>query len=155
MKLLLFVSYLSCSGLLVFLCGRFYPRKWIFENNFPFNSFFFEKEGEIYNRIKIKAWKNRWPDASKIFHKIFGRFYPKKQIERANVNKIPVLIKESCIAEATHFFAIILGLLGANILKGIGVYAIWILWTIWNIPPILIQRYNRPRLKRALKRAIK
>ena len=49
------LSFLLVLGIAVFLAGRFFPRRWIFEDSFPFNSFAFEKEGNIYNRIKKKS----------------------------------------------------------------------------------------------------
>lgn len=151
MKAVLCFSYLVIMGISIFLCGRFFPRKWIFENAFPYKSFAFEKNGTVYEKVNIKKWKTKWPDASKIFHGFFGEFYPKKQIEGKNLEKIQVLIKETCIAESTHFMAIILGLFSIKIWFNIGGFMIWLAWLGWNLPPILIQRYNRPRLKNILK----
>ncbi len=141
--------YLAVMGIIVFLLGRFFPRKWILEDCFPFNDFTFEKKGTIYEKIKIRKWKNKWPDASKTFNCVLGKFYPKKQIDKMDLSKSAVLIKESCIAEATHAIVIFFGLLSLRIWRGIGGGVVCVLWTAWNVPPIIIQRYNRPRLKRA------
>lgn len=43
------------------------------------------------------------------------------------------------------------GLFSIKIWFNIGGFMIWLAWLGWNLPPILIQRYNRPRLKNILK----
>lgn len=152
MKFLLYFCYLLCMGILVFLIGRFFPRRLIFENKFPFKNFSFEKEGAIYEKLKVRKWKTKWPDGSKIFHGIFGKLYPEKRIEEKSVSKIKTLIKETCVAESTHFAVIILGLFCPYAWQDIPAFILWLIWALWNIPPIIIQRYNRPRLKKVLKK---
>lgn len=142
------VIYLAVTSVTIFLCGRFYPRKWIFEDSFPYKSFSFEKEGSVYDKIKIRRWKTKWPDASMVFYRLFPKHYPKKRIENGNVEKIPVLIKESCVAETTHVIASILGFGCIYIWRGAGGIIMSVLYLIPNIPPVIIQRYNRPRLKK-------
>ena len=66
MKFLYCILYLIISGVIIFLIGRIYPRKWINENKFPFKSFKFEKEGKFYNKLRINKWKTKLPDASVI-----------------------------------------------------------------------------------------
>lgn len=159
MKLLHCLIYLVAMGVAVFLVGRVFPRKWIHENAFPFNSLPFEKQGEFYNRFHIRKWKTKWPDASVIYHKIFGKLmgklYPQKRLDEVSSNKIELLIKESCVAESTHVVATILGTYCFGIWQGIGGVVVWTLWALWHLPPILIQRYNRPRLKKALQKILR
>lgn len=147
--------YLATISIIVFLIGRFFPRKWIFENSFPFRSFAFEKDGKLYEKIGIRQWKTRWPDASMILHGLFPKHYPKKRLESNNVEKIPVLIKESCVAETTHAITSVLGFVCIAIWRGVGGIIISIVYFLANIPPIIIQRYNRPRLKKSLRLAEK
>lgn len=144
------VIYLAVTSISIFLCGRFYPRKWIFEDSFPYRSFSFEKEGAVYEKIKIRKWKTKWPDASMVFYRLFPKHYPKKRLENGNVEKIPVLIKESCIAETTHVIASILGFGCIYVWRGVGGVIMSFLYLLPNIPPILIQRYNRPRFKKLM-----
>ena len=145
MNLLNCVLFILVSGVIIFFIGRIFPRKWILENKFPFKSFKWEQSGKIYERLKIKKWKTRLPDASLIIGKFFPKFLPKKRIDGANKEKVSVLIKESCVAESTHFLSAIVGLYCAKLWKfwGAIVSAIWL---AWNTLFILIQRYNRPRL---------
>ena len=46
--------YLLLISVFIYVIGRIYPRKYIFENAFPFNSFAFERQGKIYDKINIK-----------------------------------------------------------------------------------------------------
>ena len=145
MSLLNCILYIVISGIIIFFIGRFFPRKWIKEDRFPFKSFKWEKAGKIYERLKIKKWKTKLPDASLIIGRFFPKFLPKKRIEGAKKEKVSVLIKESCIAESTHFFSAIIGLYCAKLWRFWGAI-ISALWLTWNTLFILIQRYNRPRL---------
>ncbi|MBE5749233.1 MAG: glycosyl-4,4'-diaponeurosporenoate acyltransferase [Clostridiales bacterium] len=140
--------YLISISLIIYVIGRIYPRKWIKENSFPFKSFKFEKHGKIYDKLKIKKWKTKLPDFSLIMHKIISKI-PKKRIENTQNANLKILIKETCIAEATHFFAMIFGFLCVKIWYKFGII-ISTVFAALNVPFILIQRYNRPRLIRAL-----
>ena len=40
--------YLIVITITIFLIGRFFPRRWIFESKFPFRSYNIEKDGKIY-----------------------------------------------------------------------------------------------------------
>ena len=144
------VVYLLIISVSVYFFGRIFPRKWINEEAFPFCEFAFEKGGKIYNKIHIKEWKTKLPDASLIMGKIFPKFVPTKRMDGNSKNKIPVLIKETCVAEGTHFLVALFGFYCHKIWRGGGGLIVGILFFILNLPFILIQRYNRPRLKRAL-----
>lgn len=139
--------YLLISGICVFLLGRIFPRKWITENSFPFKSFSFEKNGKIYEKIGIKRWKTKLPDASLILYRFIPKLMPKKRLKVGEKEKISVLVKETCVAETTHFLAAVMGLYCAKIWRGGGLI-LSLLYFIWNLPFVLIQRYNRPRLMR-------
>ena len=145
MNLLNCLLFLIVSGIAVFFIGRIFPRKWIFENKFPFESFRWEHGGKIYDKIKIKKWKTKLPDASLIIGRFFPKFLPKKRIEGETKEKISILIKESCIAESTHFLSAIIGLYCAKLWRFWGAI-VSAIWAIWNTLFIFIQRYNRPRL---------
>lgn len=144
MQLLRTIHYILCTSVVVFILGRVYPRKWIFENRFPFKSFRFEKDGRIYNKINIMKWKTKLPDASVIITKIIPCFMPRKRLDQNN--QIPILIKETCIAEITHVLAAILGFGCVFIWEGVGGWIVSIAFLLFNIPFIIIQRFNRPRL---------
>ena len=144
MQFLYSFLYILCVGILVFLLGRLYPRKWLRVDCFPFKSFKFEKNGTIYNKLKIMKWKTKLPDASLIITKVFPRFMPRKRLD--DEEKIPTLINETCIAETTHVVAAILGFGCVFVWDGIGGWIMSILFLLFNIPFIIMQRFNRPRL---------
>ena len=141
------IRYILCTSIVVFILGRVFPRKWIFEDRFPFKSFDFEKGGRIYNKIGRMKWKTKLPDASVTITKILPKFMPRKRIDQGD--QIPILIKETCIAEATHVLVAILGFGCVFIWNGIGGWIVSIAFLLFNIPFIIIQRFNRPRLIRA------
>ncbi len=61
------------------------------------------------------------------------------------------MIGETCVAEFTHFVLILLGFYALRLWPGTGgavVTAIYILFG--NLPFLIIQRYNRPRLQKLL-----
>ena len=89
-------------------------------------------------------WKTKLPDASLIITKVLPKFMPRKRLD--NENDVPTLINETCIAEATHVIASILGFGCVFIWKGAGGWIMSILFLLFNIPFIIMQRFNRPRL---------
>lgn len=142
------VLFLVISGLAIFLIGRIFPRQWIKADKFPFKSYKWEQNGKFYEKLKVKKWKTKLPDASVIIGKIFPKFMPKKRINGADKRNIKVLVKETCVAEFTHLTSALLGLFCIKLWKGWGalVSAVWI---ALNLPFVIIQRYNRPRLIKA------
>ena len=87
-------------------------------------------------------------DMSKIFPKIM----PVKQLREdiavyhTLTEKITVLVKETCIAEFIHTMLAIVGFGCMKIWEGLGGTIVAILYAVGNIPFIMVQRYNRPRL---------
>lgn len=135
--------------LVVFLSGfflqkvsidRFHYRK------FPFRTFRWERWGKTYQKaVNIRKWKDRIPEAGGVF-KGFGK-------RRAGLREkayLETFARETCRAEAVHY----------AIIASLPVFAIWnppaalfIMLPIvlaGNVPCILIQRYNRPRLIRLI-----
>ena len=81
--------------------------------------------------------------------KVFKRIMPTKKLEGDILNKLPVMINETCIAESVHTILCITGLHCIKIIPGIKGVAVWLCYVlIFNLPYILIQRYNRPRFLR-------
>lgn len=148
MKFLYCLLYLLIMSIIVFLLGRIIPRKWINENKFPFKLFKWEEEGFIYNKFKIKKWKTKLPDASLLLNKIIPSLYPTKRMKLTEREKAKILVKESCIAEGTHKVVSILGIFCIYIWKSFGGVTVSIIFYLFNVPFVLIQRYNRPRLQK-------
>lgn len=144
-KLLFCAAYLAALGILSFFLGRALPKRWFHAERFPYKCRGYEKNGRIYERIKIKSWQNRLPDMSKLFKKLM----PEKKFAnlKQDVKNLPRMIQETCVAEFIHKLLFVLGFGCVFIWSGIWGWIISIVYSLaGNVPFILIQRYNRPRL---------
>lgn len=132
-------------GLSGFFVGRILPKKWFNPNAFPYRPFKLEKSGKIYEKINIHKWQSHVPDMSRVF----TRLMPAKNLSGNYKERLPVMIRETCIAETVHTFVMFFGLHFLEIWPGIGGILCELTFCfVFNIPFILIQRYNRPRLLR-------
>lgn len=136
--LLWFILHMIC----VYLChkapDRFYDPEFTL-----FRIRYFEKDGKLYNRVfKIKRWKNILPDGGSI--NSYG--FKKRKIARRDPEYFQKFIIETKRAELIHWT----GILTSSIF--LFMYAIpwnillYLLAALIDIPFIMVQRYNRPRL---------
>ena len=112
----------------------------------------FERDGRWYERtVAIKSWKARLPEAGGLFRGGFS-----KRELRTGSDRVALLqrfVIETRRAEVTHWLVMAAG-------------PFFVLWNPWglasvmvvygivaNLPCLMIQRYNRARLLRALARA--
>lgn len=144
MAFLYCIIYLAAIGVLGFIAGRLLPYSLLDENRFPFRPFSFENEGRIYEKAGIKKWQSRIPDMSRIL----PRFMPAKKLEKNFAGKLPVMIKETCVAELIHLLLAAAAPLCLIIWRGTGGKLVTALYELGNLSFILVQRYNRPRLMR-------
>lgn len=143
--------YLAICGIGSFFLGRGLAKYKLAYGRFPYRSLPFEKEGELYNRIGIRAWKDALPDMSKI---VPGLIPSKKIPVHITSEQIEGMIQETCVAEWTHLLLIVLGFGCVLLWEGTGGWIMAILFAIGNIPYILIQRHNRPKLIRILQKKV-
>lgn len=143
--------YLTTVGIGSFFLGRLLPYEQIREDRFPFSAYEFEHRGSVYERLGIRHWYNRVPDMSRIFPGLI----PQKRLDGTMSEKLPLLIKETCIAELIHAMLAVAALYCLVIWDGIGGVIVTALFELGNLPYILIQRYNRPKLMRLYQRARK
>ena len=95
----------------------------------------------------VKQWQAKVPDMSRIFTNIM----PAKKLKRQTLSDLPRMIQETCVAEWTHGILSIAGLAMLWFWPGIGgicMTAVYIL--LGNLPFIVVQRFNRPRLQKLL-----
>ena len=142
MDLFCCLIYIASVGLVSFIVGRLIPREFLDENSFPFRSFEFESGGRIYEKIGIKSWMNRLPDMSRMLPQLM----PTKKLDGKMTEKLPVMIKETCIAELVHVLLIPSGFVCLFIWRGTGGVIFTVAYEVFNFLFILIQRYTRPRL---------
>ena len=148
------MGFLKCAiycivlGFGSFLAGRLVPDSWVCWQRFPYKPFAWEKNGSFYNRFGIRKWQAKVPDMSKIF----PRLIQAKKVTDNFVTELPTMIRETCIAEFIHGLLFILVLPCLWIWPGVGGIAFVVLYDLINLPFIMIQRYNRPRLVRLRKK---
>ena len=144
MGLIRCIVYIAVLGFGSFLLGRLAPARWFPEDRFPYRSLPFEKNGSFYNRFGIRRWQAKVPDMSRIFPKLMQA----KKVTKNFNSELPRMITETCIAEWIHGLLCILVLPCLWLWPGWGGAAFVLIYILANLPFIMIQRYNRPRLIR-------
>ena len=128
----------------------FLPDRCFDPENVLFRTRGWEKEGAVYERIfHIRCWKHFLPDGGAILKK---RGYRKKRLENFTPDNLRRYLIESARGELTHWLAIlpfwIFGIfVPPSAVPLMLVYALFV-----NVPCIIAQRYNRPRVLRMLKK---
>ncbi len=143
------IIYLSAIGVTFFLIGRVLPKKWFRPDKLPFRSLNFEKNGSIYVNLGIKKWKDVLPDMSRIVPLLIPS---KKMPPVYTIPRLEAMIQETCIAEWIHVLLCLMGYGCVFLWEGKGGWFAFLLYVLGNIPYIMIQRYNRPKLMRILQR---
>lgn len=110
-----------------------------------------EKETRRLSRLKVPLWKDRLPQ--------FNALFDKRHIGEVSAEHIKEFITVTCQAEIIHLSIAVLGflsLLFPVIFNDMDLFPMYLGIAIFiglcQIPFVLIQRYNRPRLLRVLKR---
>ena len=134
--------YCTLIGIASHYIGEALPRRWFHWDRFPFLDWKWEREGKIYDAIRIREWKDQLPDLSRVMKDMI----PKRVGVCPTSSEVYLLVKETCVAELIHW---VLCLLAPGVYffwhNGMGVF-LTALFVLGNIPFILIQRYNRPAL---------
>lgn len=137
------VIYIAVLGILSFIIGRLLPKGWFHADKFPYKTA--AGEQKIYQALRVKSWQSKVPDMSRLFRHIM----PAKKMTAETVADIPRMLEETCVAELTHTLLSILGLAILWLWPGWGGIIVTIIYILLgNVPFIIIQRYNRPRLQR-------
>ncbi|NLB62371.1 MAG: glycosyl-4,4'-diaponeurosporenoate acyltransferase [Clostridiales bacterium] len=111
----------------------------------------FEQGGQPFDRIfKVIRWKHLLPDGGMIWKK---RGFRKKKLDSFTDDNLNRFLVESARGELTHWLAIlpfwIFGFFApVRVICYMLLYALFI-----NMPCIIAQRYNRPRVHKLLHRA--
>lgn len=139
------VLYLAAIGLSSFVIGRLLPKRWFRDDAFPYRCHPLEQK--LYQALRIKVWQKKVPDMSRIFPAVM----PPKKLTSDTFADLSGMIRETCVAELIHWILSLLGLVCIVLWPGAGgivLTAVYILFG--NLPFIMIQRYNRPRLQKLL-----
>jgi glycosyl-4,4'-diaponeurosporenoate acyltransferase len=138
----------SLIGVSVAILGALLPDRLFEKDAFPYRSYAWEKGGRFYQKVfRVGKWKERLPDASRFVRYVFC----KKRMQTLDAEYLSDFIRETRRAELSHWFLICISptffLWNTS---GWGV-AMCLCGIFGNIPFIIAQRYNRPRLLRLLR----
>jgi len=108
----------------------------------------FERGGEFYQKVfKVRSWKGLLPDGGKVWRK---KGYQKKNLKDLSKENLRRYLIESSRGEMTHWLAMsffwVFGFFTP-------LYVLWMMIAyalLLNLPCIIAQRYNRPRIRRLL-----
>lgn len=148
MALLKSCLFVLVVGILSHYVGEALPRAWFHPDRFPFRAFAWEREGRIYEKLRICDWKDQLPDMSRVMKDMI----PKRVGTCPTAEKVMLLVRETCVAELIHWLLALCG--GVVYLfwkNSVGVLLSFLVF-LGNLPFILIQRYNRPALLALAKR---
>lgn len=127
---------------------RLLPKKWFNPDNNIYNVN--KKESNFLIKLGIKKWKDKVPELGKLVN-----FKKDKIYDVNNPKYLEKFLIETCYAETLHILCIVTALVAMFFMPN-GcfwniAFPIAIVYSVYNIPSILIQRFNRPRLKVQLK----
>lgn len=108
-----------------------------------------EKDGSLYQKhFRIRRWKHRLPDAAPLLGE---RGFPKKKLRDKSPAYLSSFLTETCRAEIVHWVIILFSPL-FFLWNPLWVGFLMIFYALAeNLPMIMVQRYNRYRLRRVLK----
>lgn len=140
--------YIAVIGVLGFLLGRILPKRWFKYDRPPFRELPFEDGGHFYRKLGIHRWQKRLPDMSRLLP---GLMPAKKVVAHISSAQAEIMVQETCIAEFIHVLLSFLGLYLPCLWPGAWGIAVFLLYfLLGNLPFILIQRFNRPKLRMLL-----
>ncbi len=156
MKFLYSLIYIAVLGVLSHFVGQALPRKCFDAEKPPYKAAKWEKGGKVYEKLGIKHWKDIVPDMSRIMPDMVKKKLTSENKERG----MDTLIAETCVAECVHWGLIVLSFGILFWWRGLWAAVFLLVYNIFgNLPFIIIQRYNRPRLvmleQRRKRRAVK
>lgn len=119
------------------------PDRWLNSEHWLFRSHRWEKNGRLYLYLGVHRWKRLLPDGAAITK----GGYRKKTLTDYSPENLERFVTESCRAELTHLLAIlpfwVFGFIAPpQIIVYMFIYSVAV-----NLPCIIAQRYNRPRIQ--------
>ena len=139
------VIYTASLGVVSHYVGQALPRRWFHPDRFPFKSFRWEQEGNVYRRLGVQHWKDLVPDMSKVMPDMI----PKRVSLRGTAEEAMTLVQETCVAEAVHGVLMVMSVGNYLLCQNLLGLAVTLFDAIFlNLPYWIIQRYNRPKLLR-------
>ena len=142
--------YLVTIGIAGFTLGRILPKRWMKYDAPPFRALPFERNGHFYRKLGVHRWHKLLPDMSRILP---GSMPAKRITAHLTAAQAEVMVQETCIAETIHVLLSLAGLAMPFLWPGPGgLLALAAYFLLGNLPFIIIQRFNRPKLRSLLQR---
>jgi glycosyl-4,4'-diaponeurosporenoate acyltransferase len=138
--------------LTIAVIGKEIPSDKFDYNNFWYSCFSFEKEGKFYERVfRIKSWKKYLPDGASVWKNGFT----KRHLMSTEPEYMEKFIRETCKGETIHFIQIVFFWVVGFWTPMYMVFVMLFFALLTNIPCIIAQRYNRPRLLKVYRRQLR
>lgn len=120
------------------------------EDGFLFRIRRWERNGRVYQAVGIKRWKELLPDGAGLYKDGFR----KKRLDLHVVDELYLkrFILETCRAELVHW--VIIALIPLFFIWNPSEVAVWMIpfGLAVNLPCLITQRYNRPRMRKIMQR---
>jgi len=111
-----------------------------------------ERDGDIYQRaFRVRRWKGWLPSGGAVFEGGFSM----RRIASSDTVYLHRWVRETCRAELTHWVAVLVSALFFLWNRPLVAMLMVVYALAANLPCIIAQRYNRPRLLRVLRHAAK
>ena len=101
-QLLRFLLTAAVMGLLAHIIGEALPRRWFRAEAFPYRAYAWEQNGKFYQKLGIRAWKDRLPDKSRLVRSA----YRKSVAAHHEAGSMDRLVQETCVAECALFIPV-------------------------------------------------
>ncbi|MEE0968817.1 MAG: hypothetical protein U0M06_05540 [Clostridia bacterium] len=149
-SLLTGLKFTAIMGILAHVFGLVFPKEFLRYDSFLFSSYDWEKDGRYYNKFGVSHWMSKLPDMSRAVPYMFR----KKLSHDLSSDHIKRYIDETCMAELVHILLILSSPILTVLVDGITGVVFMMIYAFCNIPFVIIQRYNRPKLVRLLRRQL-
>ena len=140
-----FVIPVAVIGILAHVIGEALPRRWFDASRFPYRAYAFERNGRFYEALGIRKWKNVLPDKSRIAPGTYRKAI-RGSAQQHSAAHMERLLQETCVAECVHWALLVISPILLVTMESPAAYVMTPLYGLSNLPYIMIQRYNRPRL---------
>jgi glycosyl-4,4'-diaponeurosporenoate acyltransferase len=122
------------------------PRSFFNPDNFLYRTRGWETAGNIYQKgFGIRKWKAYAPDGAGLLK---DRGFPKKQLKGRSTDYLRIFLIETCRAEMTHWIIMLFAPFFFLWNRPVVGWIMILYATAENLPLVMIQRYNRQRLRR-------
>ena len=140
-----FVIPVGVIGILAHVIGEALPRRWFDASRFPYRAYAFERNGRFYEALGIRKWKNVLPDKSRIAPGTYRKAI-RGSAQQHSAAHMERLLQETCVAECVHWALLVISPILLFTMESPAAYVMTPLYGLSNLPYIMIQRDNRPRL---------